>query len=128
MDEGLEVHKVREAWRRSAFGRTTSWIIPTIDRKIAALHEHRTQFSDPDGLAERIRERAAGAANGLALAEGFGASYPQQRRRAESQRCGRPWRRSAPRAPSAARGALAAAARPAACGAAGVEVLPERPR
>lgn len=74
LDEGLEVHKVREAWLTLSLRPDHIVdISATIDRKIAALHEHRTQFTDPDGLAERIRERAAmvGAANGLALAEGF---------------------------------------------------------
>lgn len=73
-EEGLDVHKVREAWLTLSL-RPDHFvdIAATIDRKIAALHEHRSQFTDPDGLAMRIRERAAlvGEANGMALAEGF---------------------------------------------------------
>jgi LmbE family N-acetylglucosaminyl deacetylase len=43
----------------------------TLDRKLAALAEHRSQISDPDGLATRIRAWAAdeGAAIGVAAAE-----------------------------------------------------------
>lgn len=72
--EGLEVHKVREVWL--TLNPQPDHIVDisaTFDRKIAALHAHRTQFADPDGLAQRIRERAAGvgAPHGLALAEGF---------------------------------------------------------
>lgn len=72
--EGLEVHKVREVWL--TLNPNPDHIVDitaTFDRKIAALHAHRSQFADPDALAQRIRERAAlvGAARGLALAEGF---------------------------------------------------------
>ena len=72
--EGLEVHKVREVWL--TINPNPDHIVDisaVIDRKITALHAHRSQFGDPEVLAQRVRERAAtiGAANGLALAEGF---------------------------------------------------------
>ena len=43
----------------------------TLDRKIAALAEHRSQIRDPEGLEKRIRAWAAeeGEAIGVAAAE-----------------------------------------------------------
>ncbi len=45
----------------------------TIDRKVAALRAHASQIHDPDGLAARIAEWAAGhgARIGVAAAEDF---------------------------------------------------------
>lgn len=58
--EGLEPHKVRYVYLNiSRDADTFVDITGTIDIKIDALWEHKSQFDDPEGLAERLRERAA---------------------------------------------------------------------
>lgn len=64
-DEGLEPHKVREVY----IGNTPEAdvqvdITDYIDKKIAALLEHKSQIKDPVGLAERIRQRASASNDG----------------------------------------------------------------
>src|SRR3954471_11520265 len=59
---GLAAHRVRRLylfWSDKA----DTWIdvSDTIDRKVDALRAHASQITDPDGLAERIRTRAAEA-------------------------------------------------------------------
>jgi LmbE family N-acetylglucosaminyl deacetylase len=72
--EGLEPHVVHEVYLAGS-RQPDCWIDiePTFERKIAALRHHVTQIRDPDGLPERIRQRAAAAAegHGLRLAEAF---------------------------------------------------------
>jgi LmbE family N-acetylglucosaminyl deacetylase len=69
---GLGAHPVRRLylfWSNHA----NTWvdIASTLERKIAALREHRSQIRDPEALAERMRMWAAeeGAAIGVAAAE-----------------------------------------------------------
>jgi LmbE family N-acetylglucosaminyl deacetylase len=69
---GLAAHPVRRLylfWSNHADARVD--ISTTLERKIAALAEHRSQIHEPDRLAERIRTWAAeeGEAAGLAAAE-----------------------------------------------------------
>jgi LmbE family N-acetylglucosaminyl deacetylase len=69
---GLASHPVRRLylfWSNHADARVD--ISTTLERKIAALAEHRSQIHEPDRLAERIRTWAAeeGEAAGLAAAE-----------------------------------------------------------
>lgn len=58
LNEGLEPHAVKEIWL-SLSTEPNTWInvTTTIDVKLAALREHRSQVKDPDGLEKRIRER-----------------------------------------------------------------------
>jgi LmbE family N-acetylglucosaminyl deacetylase len=71
---GLASHKVRRLY---LFWSTESdvWIdvSTTVERKIEALRAHASQIHDPDGLAGRIRERAAeeGESFGATAAEGL---------------------------------------------------------
>lgn len=72
--EGLEPHKVAELWLFGAqYPDLYVDIAETIETKIAALRAHRSQISDPEELAARVRERAAkvGGERGLAYAEAF---------------------------------------------------------
>jgi LmbE family N-acetylglucosaminyl deacetylase len=70
--DGLAAHPVRRLylfWSNHA----TVWvdISSTLDRKLAALREHRSQIQEPERLETRIREWATeeGAAAGLEAAE-----------------------------------------------------------
>jgi LmbE family N-acetylglucosaminyl deacetylase len=72
--DGLAPHKVRRIylfWTAAP----NAWMdtSATIGRKADALRAHASQIKDPDGLAERIREWAAGdgARIGTAAAEAF---------------------------------------------------------
>jgi len=69
---GLAAHAVRRLylfWSE----RPDAWVdvTATIDRKLAALAEHRSQIRDMDGLTERIRRWASeeGRAIGVEAAE-----------------------------------------------------------
>ncbi len=69
---GLAAHPVRRLylfWSNHATVRVD--ISTTLDRKLAALREHRSQIQEPERLDARIREWAAeeGAAAGLEAAE-----------------------------------------------------------
>lgn len=73
--EGLEPHKVREIYIISR-DNADVWIDigETIDVKIQALYEHRSQIRDRHAeVAERVREwaRLGGEAHGFEFAEGF---------------------------------------------------------
>jgi LmbE family N-acetylglucosaminyl deacetylase len=63
--EGLEPHRVLNILLQST-GQPNEWvdIEPTLDLKIAALREHRSQIGDPEDLAKRIREGAHERADG----------------------------------------------------------------
>lgn len=69
---GLAAHKVRRLYLFWS-NRPDAWIdiASTLDRKLAALGEHRSQIHEPDALADRIRAWAAeeGVTAGLAAAE-----------------------------------------------------------
>jgi LmbE family N-acetylglucosaminyl deacetylase len=69
---GLAAHPVRRMYLFWT-NRADAWvdISTTLERKVAALAEHRSQIREPEGLAERIRTWAAdeGAEAGLAAAE-----------------------------------------------------------
>jgi LmbE family N-acetylglucosaminyl deacetylase len=69
---GLAAHEVRRLYLFWS-NHPTAWvdISATLDRKIAALSEHRSQIRDLDALGARIREWAAeeGAAIGVSAAE-----------------------------------------------------------
>lgn len=71
---GLEPHKVREVY---VYGveHPDCWIdiSATLDRKIAALRKHASQIADMDGMAERMRQRAAEVGQGheMSAAECF---------------------------------------------------------
>lgn len=72
--EGLEPHAVRQAWLFSTMQPTTAVdISSTLERKIVARLEHRSQTADADALRIGWRERAAaiGAVHNLAAAETF---------------------------------------------------------
>jgi LmbE family N-acetylglucosaminyl deacetylase len=78
-DEGLEPWTVREVWLINSPEREVNHyvdITETFERKVAAVRAHASQISDPDGLAERLRQRiepntaAAGLPEGR-LAEAF---------------------------------------------------------
>ena len=68
---GHEVGRIYLFWSE----RPDAWIdvTATLDRKLAALAEHRSQIRDMDALSTRIREWAAeeGQAIGVAAAEGL---------------------------------------------------------
>ncbi|TMD22331.1 MAG: PIG-L family deacetylase, partial [Chloroflexi bacterium] len=74
LDEGLEPHQVKEVYL-SGSNEPDAWvdISNTIDLKIAALREHKSQVGDWPELEQTIRERAAEMATGQAfpVAEGF---------------------------------------------------------
>lgn len=74
--EGLQPHKVREVLLSGTLN-PDYWvdITATIDTKIAALREHRSQIKDPEGLAQRIYER------GLVMAEGQPFKYAERFKR-----------------------------------------------
>ncbi len=64
-DEGLEPHKVREVYVGNTYEADVQVdITDYIDKKIAALLEHKSQIKDPAGLAERIRQRASASNDG----------------------------------------------------------------
>ena len=77
--EGLMPHKTLEVYMGAQGSNATVWedISDTIDTKIAALQQHKSQVGDdPDRLtsmAERIKQRAAelGATHAIPYAEGF---------------------------------------------------------
>jgi LmbE family N-acetylglucosaminyl deacetylase len=77
--EGLMPHKVLEVYLGAQGPNATVWvdIADTIDAKIAALHEHKSQVGkDPErllGMADRIKRQSAevGAAHAMSYAEGF---------------------------------------------------------
>jgi len=66
--EGLDPHKVLDVLLTPT-NEPNRWvdISETLDLKIAALWEHRSQIGDPQALAARIRERAREYAEGTAL-------------------------------------------------------------
>ena len=74
LTDGLTTHKVTEIlfWSTAEATHFVD-ISETIDQKIEALTEHRSQIREPDKLAERIRERGkvVGQDHNMAYAEGF---------------------------------------------------------
>jgi LmbE family N-acetylglucosaminyl deacetylase len=70
--DGLAAHAVRRLYLFWS-NRPDAWIdiSSSLDRKIDALREHRSQIHEPDRLSDRIREwaTAEGAAAGLQAAE-----------------------------------------------------------
>lgn len=58
LQEGLEPHMPKEVWL-SVTMEPNQWInvTETVETKIAALREHKSQIKDMDALAKRIRER-----------------------------------------------------------------------
>ena len=74
VQEGLEPHTVQQAWLFSTMQPTTAVdISSTLERKIVARLEHRSQTVDADALRVGWRERAAaiGEPYGLPTAETF---------------------------------------------------------
>ncbi len=70
-DEGLEPWNVSEAWvMTNEFSDHYIDTTSTIDRKIKALREHKSQIEDMDAMGERVREWGARNAELLGLAEG----------------------------------------------------------
>jgi LmbE family N-acetylglucosaminyl deacetylase len=72
--EGLEPHAVKEVWLFASTVATTAIdISETLERKIVARLDHRSQTGDPDDLRVSWRERAAaiGEPFGLPAAEAF---------------------------------------------------------
>lgn len=58
-DEGLQTHKVKYVYIAiPADATVTMDVTDYMDKKIAALHEHKSQIKDMDSMAQRIRERA----------------------------------------------------------------------
>jgi LmbE family N-acetylglucosaminyl deacetylase len=74
LDEGLEPHQVKEIYL-SGSNEPDAWvdISETIDLKIEALREHKSQVGEWTELEQTIRERAAEMAKGqdFPVAEGF---------------------------------------------------------
>lgn len=72
--EGLKPHKVREILLWGA-QEPNHWVDigPAIDKKVAALSQHKSQIGDHDKLRERMAERAGhlGEKKGIAMAEAF---------------------------------------------------------
>ncbi len=58
LEEGLAPHAPKEVWL-SVTLEPNMWVIvnDTVDTKIAALREHKSQIKDPTALEKRIRER-----------------------------------------------------------------------
>lgn len=72
--EGLPAHAVAQVWLFASMVATTAVdVSTTLERKIVARLDHRSQTKDPDGLRIAWRERAAaiGAPFGLGAAETF---------------------------------------------------------
>ena len=56
-DQGLKPHKVRQVYVAGAvYPNTAVDVTAYVDRKIAALREHKSQIREPEGLEERIRQ------------------------------------------------------------------------
>jgi LmbE family N-acetylglucosaminyl deacetylase len=74
LEEGLEPHQVKEIYLTGA-NEPDKWVdvSQTIDLKIQALREHKSQVGDWAELEQTIRERAAETAKGqeFPMAEGF---------------------------------------------------------
>ena len=72
-EEGLEPHVVGEIYAWSDEPDTWVDVADSIDGKIAALREHKSQISNPDGMLERItkRHKDEGEKAGMEFAEGF---------------------------------------------------------
>lgn len=70
--EGFEPHKVREVYLSFSMNADT-WvdITDTMDTKLAALREHRSQLPDMDEIDKNVRERA------IAMAEGREMRYAE---------------------------------------------------
>lgn len=72
--DGLQPHRVLNIFLTST-SEPNEWVDigATLELKIAALWEHRSQIGDPEALAQRVRQRAQDNANGTtyAYAEGF---------------------------------------------------------
>jgi LmbE family N-acetylglucosaminyl deacetylase len=69
--EGLEPHTVPEMWLMAAPDPNRAVdITDTFDRKLAALHRHRSQVGEGEWLEERIRTWVEGAARQAGLGEG----------------------------------------------------------
>jgi LmbE family N-acetylglucosaminyl deacetylase len=66
--EGLEPHKVLDIFLTATNEpNLTVDITATIDKKIAALLEHKSQIGEPEKLEERMREFGARAAEGTSF-------------------------------------------------------------
>jgi LmbE family N-acetylglucosaminyl deacetylase len=78
-EEGLMPHKILEIYLGAQGANATVWvdIADTIDVKVAALREHKSQVGEDqerlDGMEKRIKERSAevGSAHALSYAESF---------------------------------------------------------
>jgi LmbE family N-acetylglucosaminyl deacetylase len=71
LDEGLEPHTVPEVYLMAAApGGIVVDITDTIEKKLAALHCHTSQYDDWEGLSSRIREWARLNAESNGLGEG----------------------------------------------------------
>ena len=72
-NEGLAPHIVGEIYAWSDEPDTWVDVTEHVDGKVAALREHKSQISNPDGMLERItqRHREEGEKAGMELAEGF---------------------------------------------------------
>jgi LmbE family N-acetylglucosaminyl deacetylase len=56
-EQGLRPHKVRQVYVAGAVHPNTAVdVTDFVDRKIAALREHKSQIREPDGLEDRIRQ------------------------------------------------------------------------
>jgi len=72
LDEGLEPYTVQEAWIMGGAGQTDQVVdvTTTLERKLAALRQHRSQYDDWPALEERIRSWATVNATSNGLGEG----------------------------------------------------------
>jgi LmbE family N-acetylglucosaminyl deacetylase len=71
--ERLEPWTVPEMWIMGPGGQNAGLAVDTtatVERKVAALMCHKSQMSDPDAVAQRVRDWARGNAEQAGLAEG----------------------------------------------------------
>ncbi len=69
LEQGLHPHIVRQIYLTGPYQPDTySDISATIDRKLAALREHKSQIADMDAMEKRLRDRYAGFAEGRGMA------------------------------------------------------------
>ena len=74
--DGYQPWPVREVWVMGIGGATNHVVDITdqLDRKIAALRCHGSQFTDPDAVMERVRTWLAAAGSEAGLGEGRSAA------------------------------------------------------
>lgn len=74
LSEGLEPHKIKDVYMFFT-AQANAWVDVTgcVEKKVAALREHKSQIKKPDEMAKRLMEWAqkTGEPHGVKAAEGF---------------------------------------------------------